>query len=175
MIKSGTHENKRVSFWVKHVKHTIWLPWWLSSKASACNTGDSGSILGPGRSPREGNGNPLQCSCLENSMDREAWQATVHGVAKSQTWLSNSHTHTHTHTHTHNDMMDKMLKYKVFGDASLRGGNDLLTFMNKLESLNSAVSNSILLTMLLPQFPKCTVSSITHSTSITTSHLTIPC
>ena len=66
------------------------------------------------------------------------------------------HTHTHTHTHTHNDMMDKMLKYKVFGDASLRGGNDLLTFMNKLESLNSAVSNSILLTMLLPQFPKCT-------------------
>ena len=83
--------------------------------------------------------------------------------------------HTHTHTHTHNDMMDKMLKYKVFGDASLRGGNDLLTFMNKLESLNSAVSNSILLTMLLPQFPKCTVSSITHSTSITTSHLTIPC
>ena len=42
-----------------------------------------------GRSPREGNGNPLQCSCLENPMDGGAWQATVHGVAKSRTWLSN--------------------------------------------------------------------------------------
>ena len=44
----------------------------------------------------EGNGNPLQYSCLENSMDRGAWQAIVHGVAKSWTQLSNSHTHTHT-------------------------------------------------------------------------------
>ena len=46
----------------------------------------------------EGNGNPLQYSCLENSMDRGAWWATVHGVAKSRTWLNKSHTHTHTHT-----------------------------------------------------------------------------
>ena len=46
------------------------------------NTGDKSSILGSGQSPGEENGNPLQCSCLENSMDREAWQATVHGVAK---------------------------------------------------------------------------------------------
>ena len=57
-------------------------------KASACNAGDPGSIPGSGRSPGEGNGNPLQYSCLENSMDREAWQAIVHGVAKSQTRLS---------------------------------------------------------------------------------------
>ena len=58
-------------------------------KESACNGGDSGSIPGSGRSPGEGHGNPLQCSCLENSMDRGAWWATVHGVTKSQTWLSN--------------------------------------------------------------------------------------
>ena len=54
-------------------------------KASACNTGDLGSIPGLGRSPGEGNGNPLQYSCLENPMDRGAWSATVHGVTKSQT------------------------------------------------------------------------------------------
>ena len=58
-------------------------------KASACNSGDMGSIPGLGRSPGEGNGNPLQYSCLENPMDRGAWWATVHGVEKSQTRLSN--------------------------------------------------------------------------------------
>ena len=52
------------------------------SKESACNTGDPGSIPLLGRSPGEGNGNPLQDSCLENPMDREAWQATVHGVTR---------------------------------------------------------------------------------------------
>ena len=57
-------------------------------KASASNAGDLGSIPGSGRSPGEGNGNPLLYSCLENPMDGEAWQATVHGVAKSQTRLS---------------------------------------------------------------------------------------
>ena len=51
-------------------------------KASASNAGDPGSIPGLGRSPGEGNGNPLQYSCLENPMDGEAWWATVHGVAK---------------------------------------------------------------------------------------------
>ena len=50
--------------------------------------GDLGLIPGSGRSPGEGNGNPLQYSCLENPMDRGAWWATVHGVAKSQTRLS---------------------------------------------------------------------------------------
>ena len=57
-------------------------------KASASNAGDPGSIPGSGRSPGEGNGNPLQYSCLENPMDREAQQVTVHGVAKSRTRLS---------------------------------------------------------------------------------------
>ena len=56
-------------------------------KASACNAGDPGSIPELGRSPGEGNGNPLQYFCLENSMDGGAWWATVHGVKKSQTGL----------------------------------------------------------------------------------------
>ena len=61
-------------------------------KEFACNMEDLGSIPGLGGSPGEGNGYPLHCSCLENSMDRGAWQATVHGVAKSQKQLSDFHT-----------------------------------------------------------------------------------
>ena len=57
-------------------------------KESACNAGDLGSIPQWGRSPGEGNGYPLQYSCLENSTDRGAWQAIVHGVEKSRTQLS---------------------------------------------------------------------------------------
>ena len=67
--------------------------------ANAGEVRDAGSIPQSGRSPGEGNGNPIQYSCLGNPMDRGAWQATVLGVAKSQTRL-NTHTHTHTHTHT---------------------------------------------------------------------------
>ena len=55
------------------------------SKETACNAGDLGSIPGLGICPGEGSGNPLQHSCLENSMDREAWRATAHGVTKS--WI----------------------------------------------------------------------------------------
>ena len=58
-------------------------------KASGYNVGDLGSIPGLGRSPGEGNGNPLWYSCLENPMDGRAWWAAVHGVAKTQTRLSN--------------------------------------------------------------------------------------
>ena len=57
-------------------------------KVSACNAGDLGSIPGSGRSTGEGNGNPLQYSCLENPMGGGAWWATLHGVAKSRTQLS---------------------------------------------------------------------------------------
>ena len=63
------------------------LPWWFRWE-SASNVGDPGSIPGSGRSAGEGNGNPLQYSCLENPMDRGAWWAIVHGIAKSWTWLS---------------------------------------------------------------------------------------
>ena len=55
------------------------------NKESACSATDLGSIPGLGRYPGEQNGNPLQYSCLENAMDRRAWQATVHGVTKSWT------------------------------------------------------------------------------------------
>ena len=61
-------------------------PSWLSGKESTCQCGvarDAGLISGLGRSLGVGNGNPLQCSCLENSMDRGAWRATVHGAAES--------------------------------------------------------------------------------------------
>ena len=58
------------------------------SKEFTCNAGDLGSVPGLGRAPGEGNGNPLQYSCLENPMKRGAWWATHHGVAKSQTQLN---------------------------------------------------------------------------------------
>ena len=65
------------------------IPGGSDSKASVYNAGDPGLIPGLGRSPGEGNGNPLQSSCLQNPMDRGAWWATIHGVAKSWTRLSN--------------------------------------------------------------------------------------
>ena len=67
------------------------------------NVGEVGDLIlkpGSGRSPGVGNGNSLQYFCLENSMDRRAWQATIHGVTKSQTQQS-THTYTLTHTRTH--------------------------------------------------------------------------
>ena len=79
--------------WLQVSDHTIMVirvrknfsPGGPDSKESACNAGDLGLIPGLGRSPGGGHGNPLQYSCLENPMDRGAWWATVHGVAKSQT------------------------------------------------------------------------------------------
>ena len=78
-IKQITNEN---------LQYCMGFPGGSDGKASACNEGDLGSIPGSERSPGEGNGNPLQYSCLENLMDRGAWQATAHGVTKSQTRLS---------------------------------------------------------------------------------------
>ena len=60
-------------------------------KESACNAGDPGLIPGSGRSPGEENDNLLHYSCMENSMDRRAWQATVHSITNSWTWLSDYH------------------------------------------------------------------------------------
>ena len=60
--------------------------------ANAGDAGDTGSILGSGRSPEGGNSNPLQYTCLENPLDGGAWRSTVHGVTKGQTQLSNKHT-----------------------------------------------------------------------------------
>ena len=67
---------------------------WLSSKESGCNAGDGGLIPGSERSLGGGYENPLQYSCLGNSMDRGSWRATVHRVTKSQVWLRQLSTHT---------------------------------------------------------------------------------
>ena len=67
--------------------HLLNFPGSSVGKESACKAGDAGSIPGLGRSPGEGNGNPLQYSCLVNPMDRGAWWATVYGAAQSQTQL----------------------------------------------------------------------------------------
>ena len=74
---------------IRGIKRKEGLPYRSNGKESACNAGHQGSIPGSGRSSGGGSGSPPQCSCLENSMDREAWRATVHGVAKSRIRLSN--------------------------------------------------------------------------------------
>ena len=89
---------------------------------SACNEGDLGLIPGSGRSPGEGKGNPLQYSCLENPMHRRAWWATIHGVAKSWTRLSD----THTHTHTLQKKKQEYLLTMVFGGAREKENKTLL-------------------------------------------------
>ena len=71
------------------LKVLLTVPGGSDDKESACNAGDPGSISISGRFPGDGNSNPLQYSCLGNLMDRGAWWATVHGVPKSQTQLSN--------------------------------------------------------------------------------------
>ena len=79
----GTLISSKIS--VLGLEELLGFPSSSNGKASTCNAGDPGSIPGSERPPGEGNGNPLQYSCLENSMDRGAWRAIVHGVAKSQT------------------------------------------------------------------------------------------
>ena len=77
----------------ERIKKMWGFPHGSHGRESAWSAGDSVSISGSGRSPGEGNGNPLQHSCLENPMDRGAWQATVLGVAKRWTQLSGISTH----------------------------------------------------------------------------------
>ena len=90
----GPHFNERVKRELFELTKTIiGLFWWFSGKESACNAGDMNSIPESGRSPGEANGSPLRYSCLGKPMDRGVWWATVHGVAKSQTWLKWLSTH----------------------------------------------------------------------------------
>ena len=89
--QQGDHKHPEVSnlsTWVTDTVISAPGKWCPLLQESACNAGDLGSIPGSGRSPGEGNGNPLQYSCLENPMDRGTWWATVHGVTKSWTQLS---------------------------------------------------------------------------------------
>ena len=74
----------------------MWAPGGSVVKNPPVIARDVGLISGPGRTPGEGNGNPLQYSCLGNPIDRRSWWATVYGVAKSWTWLS-MHTHSQAH------------------------------------------------------------------------------
>ena len=78
----GNHRKKSNTFsnWLNGAGG---LPGGSDGKESTCNAGDPGSILGSGRSPGEGNGTPFQYSYLGNSVDREAWQATAHGIMGS--------------------------------------------------------------------------------------------
>ena len=78
----GNHSNHRWTMWEAGLKAQPKPPGSLDRKESACTAGDVGLIPGLGRSPGEGNNNPLQYPCLENSMDRGAWRATVHGGHK---------------------------------------------------------------------------------------------
>ena len=97
VLEAGTYSMKvwahsvstEVSSWSADRCHPTGLPWWHRRKEPACSAGDPGSIPEWGRSQGEGNGSPLQYSCLGNPMDRGAWRAIVHGVAKSWTQLSN--------------------------------------------------------------------------------------
>ena len=93
-ILSHQREEKEELLIKDPLMQTLGFPGGSEDKAPACNAGDPGSIPGLGRSPGEGNGNPLQYSCLENPMERGAWRATVHGVAKSRTQLSDFAHHT---------------------------------------------------------------------------------
>ena len=89
--RAAVHGSQRVRHdWVTELNSLLGgFPGGSDGKESACSAGDPGSVPALERSHGEGNGYLLQCSSLENPMDRGAWWATVHGVAKSQTWLSN--------------------------------------------------------------------------------------
>ena len=86
MIATYTHT-------YKDILSKDWASLVVQKVETACNARDTGSISGLGRFLGEGNGNPLQCSCLEYSMDRGAWRATVHRAAESLTQLSDFCTH----------------------------------------------------------------------------------
>ena len=91
-------------------------------KKLPADVGYMGSTPGSGRSPREGNGNTLQCSCLENPMDRGAWRATVDGIAKSWTTectQTQTQTHTHIHTHTHTQTSIHFRQNQRWGDCKI--------------------------------------------------------
>ena len=113
MITKGEREGGRINQEFGNKIYTLpqikGFPVGLYSKESTCNEGDLSQILGLGRSPGERNGNPLQYSWLENSMDRGAWWVTVCGMVKSSMTI----THTHTHTPYIKQVNNKVLLYNI--------------------------------------------------------------
>ena len=107
-------------------------------KESACNAGDLGSIPGLGRSPREGNGYSLQCSCLENPMDRGAWWATVHRVAKS--WTERLTLSVSFYFHNDLDYLKKITPEWVSLPSSWDGKNSAFEMTFQYESSGSEES-----------------------------------
>ena len=100
---SSSHKDTGHSFSVPLATdfHSMGFPALSDGKESTCNAGDLSSIPGSGRSPGEGNGNPFRYSWLEISWDGGAWQAIVCGIAKTQTWLSDSHFSLDSHAGFH--------------------------------------------------------------------------
>ena len=93
----GNQRSKDLKHWAQKVRPSQVALLVKNRPANAGDVGDTGLIPGLGRSPGGGHGSPFQYSCLENPMDRGAWQATVHGVAKRQTWLKWLSTHSFLH------------------------------------------------------------------------------
>ena len=111
-------------YW-KAIALAIWgIPYGLDNKETAYNVGGPGLVPRSGSSPGEVNGNSLQYSCLENPMDRGAWGAKVHGVAKSWTWLSNWHLAIWTFVGKLMSLLSNMLS--IFVIAFLSGSKHLL-------------------------------------------------
>ena len=105
------------SYWYRYKYRYTWdFPGGAVIRNMPANEADSGSTPELGRFPGGGDGKSLQYSCLENPMDKEAWWATVCGVAKSQIWLSDwAPTHPPTHTHTHSHSHTGLSMYVLFG------------------------------------------------------------
>ena len=125
-----------------HTHTHIGFPGGSEGKASACNVGDLGSIPGLGRSPGEGNGNPLQDSCLENPMDRAAWEATVHSRRVGHDWATSLLLHTLANRYA----MCLVMSHPLWPvDCSLPGSLSM-----ELSSKNTGVGSHALLQGIFP-------------------------
>ena len=114
--QTHTHTHTHTNIFTAHILLLLFFsnfPHGSDGKASVYNAGDPGSIPGSGRSAGERNGNPLQYYCLENPMNREAWQATVHGAAKSQTRLSDVPVPTCFVIHSQSISLQFFVNYKM--------------------------------------------------------------